>query len=316
MADNPLTLADMLKINDVSIRDMGASDIFNDAPLLALIATIEASHGTQHKYVKETGAPTVGFRAPNVGRDRDKSGDTVVTEDLKYLDCAYDIDKALASSNPRGVDYVMMREGRRHLRAGFAAAERQIFAGTGADAGGYAGLRDNAGLNQLADVQVVNGGFTTAGQSKQDIFVIRVDPDTDCALLVGQNGQLTIDPYYEQSVVDGTGKKYQAFVQDISAWLGFQIAGSKSVVRICNINNNAGATANICTDALLEQAVELFPAGRPPTHIVMHRRQRSQLKRSRTATRTDGAAAPSPDNYEGIPLVITENLAAYTTAIA
>lgn len=316
MADNPLTLADLVKINDISVRDLGATDIFNDAPLLAIMAAQVASHGTDHKYVKESGAPTVGFRAPNVGRDRSKSGDTLVTETLKYLDCAYDVDKALATSNPRGVDYVMAREGKRHLRAGFAASERQIFSGTGADAGGYLGLRDNAGLNQLSDAQVVDAGFTTAGQSKQDIWLIRVDLDTDVALLVGQNGQLTLDPYYEQTVTDGTGKKYQAFVQDASGWIGLQVAGSKSVVRICNVNNTPGATANICTDALIERGFELFPASRPPTHIVMTRRQVSQLKRSRTATRTDGAAAPRPDNYEGVPIVMTDNLDAYTTAVA
>ncbi len=32
MPDNPLTLADIVKINDISVRDLGATDIFNDAP--------------------------------------------------------------------------------------------------------------------------------------------------------------------------------------------------------------------------------------------------------------------------------------------
>jgi hypothetical protein len=316
MPDSLLTLADMAKINDVSVRDMGATDIFNLAPFISQIAVQEASHGTEHKYVKESTAPTVGFRAVNAGRDRSKSGDTSVTETLKYLDCAFHMDKAVAQSNPRGVDYVMAREGRRHLRAGFAAAERQIFDGTGGDVGGYVGLRDNAGLNGLADAMVINGGYTTAAQPKNDVWLIRIDMDTDCCLLIGNGGELKIDPYYEQSVPDATGKQFQAFVQDCSAWLGFQIASSKSVARICNINANAGATANILTDSLLEQAFELFPSEAPPTHIVTHRRMVSQLKRSRTATRADGQAAPRPDNYEGVPIVTTDNLTTYTTAIA
>lgn len=316
MPDSLLTLADIAKINDVSVRDMGATDIFNRAPFISIIAVQPASHGTEHKYVKESAAPTVGFRAVNTGRDRSKSGDTSVTETLKYLDCAFHVDKAIATSNPRGVDYVMAREGRRHLRAGFAAAERQIFDGTGSDAGGYAGLRDNAGLNQLADAQVINGGFTTAAQPKNDVWLIRVDMDTDCCLLIGNDGELKIDPYYEQSVADGSARQFQAFVQDCSAWLGFQIASAKSVARICNLNANAGATANILTDSLLEQAFELFPSEAPPTHIVTHRRMVSQLKRSRTATRADGQAAPRPDNYEGVPIVTTDNLTTYTTAIA
>ncbi|MFO0943028.1 MAG: hypothetical protein U0930_20005, partial [Pirellulales bacterium] len=311
-----LTLADIAKINDVSVRDMGATDIFNRAPFISAIAVQEASHGTEHKYVKETGAPTVGFRAPNTGRSRSKSGDTSVTETLKYLDCAFHMDKAIAGSNPKGVDYVMAREGRRHLRAGFAAAERQIFDGTGSDALGYAGLRDNAGLNGLNDAMVINAGYTTAGQPKNDVWLIRVDMDTDVCLLIGNGGNLKIDPYYEQAVTDGSGNLFQAFVQDCSAWLGLQIAGAKSIARICNINANAGATANILTDSLLEQAFELFPSEAPPTHIVTHRRMVSQLKRSRTATRADGQAAPRPEDYEGIPIVMTDNLTTYTTAIA
>ena len=34
MADTLTSLADMVKLNDVSVRDMGVTDIFNDAPIL------------------------------------------------------------------------------------------------------------------------------------------------------------------------------------------------------------------------------------------------------------------------------------------
>jgi len=98
MADSLLALADLVKINDISVRDLGATDIFNDAPVLNQLSADMASHGTQHKYVKESGAPTVGFRAPNAGRDHSSSEDTVVTIDLKILDACFHVDAKLADS--------------------------------------------------------------------------------------------------------------------------------------------------------------------------------------------------------------------------
>ncbi len=57
MADTLQSLADSVKINDVSVRDMGARDIFNDAPFLSQLIATTATNGTVHKYLKEATAP-------------------------------------------------------------------------------------------------------------------------------------------------------------------------------------------------------------------------------------------------------------------
>lgn len=316
MADALVTLADMVLLNDVSVVDRGATDIFNDAPVLAALMAELASHGTDHKYLKETGAPTVGFRAVNVGRDHGKPTDIWVTEALKVLDACFDIDCKLADSNPRGVDYVMARQARRHLRAAFAAAELQIFNGTGADAAGFSGLKDNAGLNGLADAMVANGGASGTGVFS-DVWMLRSTPDlTDVAVIIGNDGGIEIQPYVRQQVEDADGKKYPAFYQQIDGWIGMQIGGAKSVGRLCNINHANGATTNLLTDDKLSELFEKFDETAPPTHIVMNKRSRKQLQQSRTATNGTGAPAPWPTEWEGIPIISSKSVTTYTTAIA
>jgi hypothetical protein len=316
MADTLLALADLVKINDVSVRDLGATDIFNDAPVLQLLNSDMASHGTSHKYVKESGAPTVGFRAANAGRDHSASSDTVVTIDLQILDACFHIDAKLADSNPRGVDFVMGRESRRHLRAAFAAAERQFFYGTGADAGGYAGLADNAGLNGLADAMVYNAGGSGAG-TFSDVFMIRSTSDhANVDLIMGQDGGLAVQPYLRQLVVASNSKKMPAYWQQIDGWIGMQIGGAKSVGRMVNINHAAAATTFLLDDDKLSNLFELFPESAPPTLIVMNKRSRRQLQQSRTATNATGTPAPWPTDWEGIPIISTASVSTYATAIA
>lgn len=316
MADTLTTLADMVKLNDVSVADRGATDIFNDAPLLAALMADVASHGTDHKYLKETGAPVVGFRAPNVGKDHGADADVWVTLELKILDACFDIDAKLADSHPRGVEAIMARKASRHLRAAFAAAELQIFNGTGADATGFAGLRDNAGLNGLADAMVYNAGGSSTG-TFSDVWMIRSASDyADAAVIVGNDGGIDIQPYIRQQVEDATGKKYPAYYQQIDGWLGLQIGGAKSVGRMVNVNHAAAATTFTLTDDKLSELFALFPESKPPTHIVMNKTSRKQLQQSRTATNATGAPAPWPTEWEGIPIITTASVNTYGTAVA
>lgn len=317
MADSLITLADMVKVNDVSVVDAGVTDIFNDAPVLSSLAADTASHGTDHKFLKETAAPTVGFRAANAGRDHSKSGDEVVTVGLKILDASHHQDCKLADSYPKGgSDAWMARESQRHLRAAFSVAEKQIFYGTGNEATGFLGLADNAALKFLDSPMVLDAGTgTVAGYT--DVWLIRTTSDhANMEVIVGQDGNIELREYFRQLVEDGTGKKFPAYVQQIDAWLGAKVGGAKSVARIVNINAVAGATSNIVTDDLLEKAFEMFPSTAPPNLIVMNRRGRTQLKTSRTATRADGAAAPRPTDYEGIPIICTDSIPIYVTKIA
>lgn len=320
MPDSLISLADMVKVNDVSVRDLGVTDIFNESPVLMELAVDTASHGTDHKYLKESGAPVVGFRAPNLGREHSKSADTNVTINLSILDAGHHQDAKLADSYPKGgAAAFMARESRRHLRAAFRAAERQIFYGVGSGvegaAAGFVGLADNPQLNALADAMVLNANGDAGAGSYADVWLIRTG-EADMELILGVDGNIELKEFYKQNVQDATGKWFPAYMQDIDGWMGCKIGGARSVGRIVNLDMRVNATTAILTDDLLDDAYELFPTSKKPNLIVMNERARKQLRQSRTATRADGQKAPLPTEWEGVKIVVTDSLSYYASRVA
>lgn len=310
MAHTLITLADLVKINDANLADLEISDLLDDAPLLAALAAGLASNGTSHKYTKESGAPVVGFRAPNTGRDHSASADTLVTIDLKILDASFHVDKAVADAYQRGGPAALVaREAKRHIKAAFALAEKQLIYGTGNDANGFVGLANAATLDGLADAMVHGAGGSGARTS---VYLIRTNDDgTDCTVIAGDEGKLTMGETAVQMVDDGTGKLLPAYATPITGWLGLQIGSQYSVARIANVGT--GATL---TDAMIYKALEKFPASRQPNLIVMNRRSLAELRAARTATNATGAPAPRPTEVEGIPIVTTDALGITETAVA
>lgn len=312
MADDLLALADLLIINDMSVADLEISDILDDAAILRAMYSDTASNGTVHKYNKETGAPVVGFRSPNAGRELDSSIDTQVSIDLKILDASFLVDLALANAYQRGGPAALVaREARRHLRAAFFAAEKQLVNGTGNDAGGFTGLINAATINQLADEMVVGAGGSTALTS---VYLLRSTPDgNNVAVIVGQDGEISIGDTVTQMATDGDDKKYPALWTPVQGWMGLQVGGARSIGRIANLGTDTGKGL---TDDLIYEAISKFPAGAPPTHLAMNRRSLQQLQKSRTTYSPTGAPAPFPTEVEGIPIVLTDAILNSETAVA
>ena len=302
MADDLFALADLLVINDLSIADLEITDILDDAPLLKALAADVASNGTLHKYTKETGAPVVGFRAANAGRDLDSSIDTLVTVTLQILDASFLLDAALASAYQRGGPAgLVAREARRHLRAAFFAAEKQIINGVISDSAGFVGLKAASTIDALADTMVVNAGGDTA-DTCSSVYLLRSTPEgNDVQVIVGQGGELEIGETVSVQAKDGDGKSYPGLWTPIFSYLGLQVGSAQSVGRICNLDFD-----HTLTDDMIYQAIAKFPAGRQPTHIAMNRNSLEKLRDSRTATNATGAPAPRPTEVEGIPIVVTD----------
>lgn len=302
MADDLFALADLLVINDLSIADLEITDILDDAPLLKALAADVASNGTLHKYTKETGAPVVGFRAANAGRDLDSSIDTLVTVTLQILDASFLLDAALASAYQRGGPAgLVAREARRHLRAAFFAAEKQIINGVVSDASGFVGLKAATTIDGTGDTMVVNAGGDTA-DTCSSVYLLRSTPEgNDVQVIVGQGGELEIGETVSVQAKDGDGKSYPGLWTPIFSYLGLQVGSAQSVGRICNLDFD-----HTLTDDMIYQAIAKFPAGRQPTHIAMNRNSLEKLRDSRTATNATGAPAPRPTEVEGIPIVVTD----------
>ena len=308
MANAYQGLAELLLINDQNLADLDVSDLFNDAPLLGRLAADTASNGTQHKYTKETGAPTVGFRAPNVGIENKKSADQLVTIDLSILDASFNVDKAVADAYAKGgPEAFIAREARRHLKQAMSTCEKQYLYGKVAGAGdGFVGMADV--LANRDDEMVLDAGGS--GDKCTSVWLVRTSINDLCAI-AGQSGQIVISPSITQAIDPlGDGKTFTGYHTPILGWLGLQAGSKFSFVRICNID-----ASHPLDDEMIYKALKKFPETRQPNLIIANRDSIEMLRNSRTATNTTGAPAPRPTDVEGIPIVGTPSISSTETAL-
>lgn len=315
MANEYLNLTDLAKINTNDIADRDISDLLDEAPVLAVLPADEASNGTTHKYVKQTGAPSVGFRAVNTGKENKKSADTEVSQDLKFLDASFWVDVAVADAYKNGPEAYLAREGARQLKAAFSEYEQQIFYGTGNASDGFNGLADDSNLDGASDSMVIDATGSTASTGSS-VFGIRATPDlNNMVSILGNDAEIKIGDPTVQLMTDPADvtKTLNVYSVPISAYVGMQIGGLYSVARLGNLTAQSGKTL---TDALIASLIALFKANQAPTHLCMSRRSLFQLQASRTATNATGAPAPIPQESHGIPIVVTDSIIDTETILA
>ena len=155
---------------------------------------------------------------------------------------------------------------------------------------------------------VVDAGGAAALSS---VYLVRsVDAMTDCTLITGNDGNISVGASYEQMMAGSSTGMFNAYVTPVQAYLGLQIGSIYSIGRIANI-----AVANPLTDDLIADALAKFPAARPATHLVMDRRSLQQLQASRTATNPTGAPAPFPSSAFNVEIVVTDAITNAETAV-
>lgn len=309
MADSLTTIAQLLRLADKNAADIIASDLLMKAPLLERMqATVaNASQGTQHKYLKHITAPSVGFRPVNTGLDYSTSDQALVTVDLKNLSANIRFDKQVYNNMP-DKDMFLAEQGRLAFIEAFKMAEKQILYGTGAlgAADGFTGLLQATTVATIAGGAVFNAGGTGVRTS---VLLVKFGA-SDIELIVGNDGVLEIGDDFEQLIPDATGKLFPAICRNQEGMLSVKAGAKYSMVRIANVGT--GATL---TDAMIYDAMELFPEDQPDL-IIMNKRSVGQLRKSRTATTTKGTPAPYPTEVEGIPILVTPNLSNAEAAVA
>lgn len=305
MAYDPLAMADLVA-DALDLSDAEVTDLVQAVPFLDILPMEESSNGETHKYAKETGAPVVGFRAPNVGRDLDSSADTVVTVTLKILDWSYDMDIAIAKAwRKGGSEALNRREGLRHLKSALVAFEKQVIYGTTAfgDASGFTGMIQASTVDALADALTIDATGTTA-DTASSVWAVRIGPNDLTGVYKG-DGAFTIGETTTIQKTSSGSLTYPALYTPASTWLGMQVGSIYSMGRIVNVTEDSGKGL---TDALMARLWAEFPVGRKPTHWVMNRRSQMQLRASRTATNPSGQPAPFPTDWEGTPIVVVESI--------
>jgi hypothetical protein len=185
-----------------------------------------------------------------------------------------------------------------------------MYYGSGNHADGFPGLLQSYDSTN----NVIDAGGTSAGTGSS-VWLVRAAPvgnlaDDGVRWRFGTNGKMAFDPVQVLPIVDpnDSTKKYMKYITSFTAYPGFQVQSLLTIVRIKKLTADAGKGL---TDALLNQALEKFPAGKGPNHIFMTLRSNRQLQSSRTATNPTGSQAPWPNSILGvdgqnIPIHVTE----------
>jgi len=299
MADAYMTTSDVVKFNDADL-DIGiVSDVLNDSPVLAAMAA-RSIPGYTYKYLKKTANPSVGFRDENDGRENTKATYSNVTVTCAILDASFQVDVATAEADERGASAMLAQQAVDHLQSAMFHAETEVI--TGAGAGGFAGLADQA-VGQIGGAMNVNAAGTTA-DTASSVYLVRTGL-SDVHVVWGSDGAISVG---ETSIIKAAGSgtgSFPAYYTPVSSWVGIQIGSSYSLGRICNITEDSGKGL---TDDLISAALSKFPAGRGPTFVAMNRRSLGQLQQSRTATSPTGAPAEFPSAVHGLPVIVTDAL--------
>ncbi len=302
MANDFLTVADLVA-DALDLSDAQVSDLVDSAAFYSRLPVEFSSNGTVHKYSKETGAPVVGFRAENDGREYDHSVDTVVSVTLNILDFSWKVDKAVADAWRKGGPEAMIaREGFRHLKAAMFELEKQYFQGTNNDAAGFAGLNEATAWDAIADTMVIDATGTTASTGSS-CWLLKLGMDDISAVMIEDSPLELGETIVTSMAGSGTGE-LPVYYTPGTSWAGLQIGGAYSGARIVNLTEDSGKGL---TDDLIFEAIEAFPNGTPDL-IVCSRRSRRQLRESRTATNVTGAPAPIPMDVGGIPVIVSEGI--------
>ena len=306
-ADTGKTLAELVKINDQRLSGEVADNLTEEAPFLGVVRSIPASNGTDHHWLQYNTAPPVGFRDLNDGIVQGQSEDLFITTNCRIADGSYYLDMRAVANYVLGD--LIARENARHLRSVLAAVERQVFVGTpangtggtGGNTLGFEGIVSSGRLDGLSGQPVISAGGSTA-DSQSSVFLVNDTMDS-AALVIGNDGNITVSPAF-QSRIAGTTGHFNAWAVDIASYYAWQWGGNFSVSRIANVETGG----SLLNDDLIARAINLHPANRRPTIIAMNRDAERQLRESRTATNATGAPAPFATEAFGIPIVVTDQI--------
>jgi len=220
MANDLKTVAEVVAINGQDFDSGEFSDILNDAPALAARGVKESSNGKDHKYVKKTAAPGVGFIGNGVGRDFSKLTSIPVTDALEAIDGSVMMPKvaADASDDREGTIQTEIME---HLKASMFEWEKQIFNGTNNAAAGFNGFADV--VTALSDAQAINGGG--AGSALTSVYMVRVNGSINGIAPV-MNYNLEVGETIVQNYDPGDGKNAPHYYTPVFGYTGIQIGNN------------------------------------------------------------------------------------------
>lgn len=254
--------------------------------------------GLNYKTLVRTGNPTASFRSANDGTDAVKGTYEERLVETFLLNPRWECDKAVADAYEDGPEAFIAMEATGVVNAAFKTVAQQVYYGTTLDAKGFPGL--NASV--LASM-IVDAGGTTASTGSS-VWALTLGPK-GVQFVIGLNGSMEVSDPIVETITGANSKLLKGYTADLLVRIGLQVGNLNGVAKIKNLTADAGKGL---TDALLADLIAKFPVGYKPDILLMSRRSRAQLKKSRTATNPTGQPAPTPEEYEGIPILATDSL--------
>ena len=301
-----MTSTDVLKINNSEDLVGLIEDVVKDIPEINFFAASPVQKNS-YKTLALTALPSTAFRATGSYREFQTATLTNKTVECKYLDASWILEKAVAQQSDWGEDFAKALTQRAHLKSEFFTLAKQIWQGTDSDANGFTGL--DAIIDAVVDggkkemVVTANTGSITDAST---VYAVRTGIDS-CQLAWGSNGQFNESDVREQLLTTKDSSKTSGawfYAQDLGGWVGLQVTSKYAAGKITGLS--ATNTKQGLNDDLLYELIERFPVGMKPDGLFMSRRSFSQLRQSRTAYNAIGAPAPYVQEFEGIPIYVTD----------
>ena len=306
------TLLDIVKANGNDPLVGLVDETIKAHPELSLVPA-RTIKGSNYKARVRTalGNTTGSFRNANAGVASIKHTYEERRVETFILSPRFECDKAVADRSEDGPQVYIATENQGTLEGEMQALCRQFYygRGVGGNAVGHPGLID---MHDAVNMVVDAGGTTDDVASS--VWLIATGPQA-VQWVWGENGQFVMSPVRVESLIDAADstKRFPGYVSDMSAYPGVQNISMMAVVRIKKLTTDANKGL---TDALLAQALSLFPVGMVPDMILATRRSRYQLQVSRTPVTNAGPREKSivqkmaglPTEYEGIPIHATDAL--------
>lgn len=301
-----MTSTDVLKINNSEELVGLIEDVVKDIPEINFFAASPVQKNS-YKTLALTALPSTAFRATGSYREFQTATLTNKTVECKYLDASWILEKAVAQQSDWGEDFAKALTQRAHLKSEFFTLAKQIWQGTDSDANGFTGL--DAIIDAVVDggkkemVVTANTGSITDAST---VYAVRTGIDS-CQLAWGSNGQFNESDVREQLLTTKESTKTSGawfYAQDLGGWVGLQVTSKYAAGKITGLS--ATNTKQGLNDDLLYELIEKFPVGMKPDGLFMSRRSFSQLRQSRTAYNAIGAPAPYVQEFEGIPIYVTD----------
>ena len=306
------TLLDIQKLNGNDEAVGLIEENIKFAPEIGLMP-MRTIRGTSYKTGVRTGLPVTGFRSANDGFDPSKSTFKDRIIEAYIFGGAIEADKAVADAYEDGAEAWQMIEANGVSRSAILNLGKQVFGGVSIDGKGFPGLKAATPFGtttEADDPLTVNAGGTTANTASS-VYAVQFGVQ-GVTLIGGNNTAFELGDWRIQNVVKNS-KTMEAYVANLTSWIGMQVGNENAVRRIANLTADSGKGL---TDALLAELLATFPTGFVPDALIMSRRSRSQLQASRTVTLfgsgrnrpNQATVAPLPTEYDGIPIVTTDSI--------